>query len=256
MNNNIFFLDIEFGQIYGFCSRGMIPVEIGGIISTIKTDSLSIVRFVHHEFPYNGEVVLRKNLIDDLGNTIGLHETVVNTKIPEYQINFDPSYSLKSSDKKNIRNKAYRATFNKLRYYFDYLLNQYEIKQLAFFGSHEDLKILRRAGINISNLKVIDIQNMIYQKLQHLVSLDKVSKVIEFYSNENSINSTHFCYDIPLEYKHAIKPHRAIGDGCRMFLVYQEFVRDSQAFIEKSTHHLQKIFKKREREAKKNATSI
>lgn len=70
MNNNIFFLDLEFEQIYGFCRRDMIPIEIGGIISTIKTDSLSIVRFVHHEFSYNGEVVVRKNLIDDLEYTI------------------------------------------------------------------------------------------------------------------------------------------------------------------------------------------
>jgi hypothetical protein len=80
MNNNVFFLDMEFGAIYGSYRRDFIPLEIGGIISNFKTDSLSIVRFVHHEFPFDGDVVLRKNLIDDLGHTIGLSETVANTK--------------------------------------------------------------------------------------------------------------------------------------------------------------------------------
>jgi hypothetical protein len=250
MNNNVFFLDMEFGAIYGSCYKDYIPLEIGGIISNPKTDSLSSVNFVHHEFPYDGDVILRKSLTDDLGHTIGFSETVANTKRNEEQKKFDPSYILNSSDKIDRKKEAYRMSFKKLRDYFYDLIKKYNIKQLVFFGGSEDLKVLKKAHINISNLDILDIQHTIEQKLQYQFSLDKVSKVIEFYSNENSIGSTHFCYALPfpLKYRHVIKPHRAIGDGCRIFLVYQEFVRYPQAFIEKSTHHLQKIAK---REAKK-----
>jgi hypothetical protein len=244
MNNNVLFLDMEFGEIYGSCYRDHIPIEIGGIIYHLKTDSLS---FVNHEFLYDGNVVLRQNLTDDLGHTIGLSETVANTKRNEYQKKFDPSYSLNSSDKINIRKKAYRV-LKKLRYYFDDLVKRYHVKQLVLFGGNEDLNLLKKAHINISNLNMLDIQHTIEQELQYKLSLDKVSKVIKFYSNKNSIGSTHFRYTPPLQYRHVIKPHRAIGDAVRIFLVYKEFFRDSQAFIEKSTHHLQKIAK---REAKK-----
>ncbi len=244
MNNNVLFLDMEFGEIYGSDYRDHIPTEIGGIIYNLKTDSLS---FVNHEFLYDGDVVLRQNLTNNLGHTIGLSEWVENTKRNEYQKKFDPSYSLNYRDKIKIRKKAYRV-LGKLQYYFDDLVKKYHVKQLVLFGGSEDLNLLKKAHINISNLDRLDIQHTIGQKLQYQLSLDKVSRVIAFYSNKNSMGSTHFRYAVPPQYRQLIKPHKAIGDACRIFLVYKEFLRDSEAFIEKSTHHLQKIAK---REAKK-----
>jgi hypothetical protein len=242
MNNNVLFLDMEFGAIYGSYYRDFIPIEIGGIIYNLKTDSLS---FVNHKFLYDGDVVLRKNLTDDLGHTIGSSETVANIKRNEFQKKFDPSYSL--SDKRNIRKKAY-PVLGKLRYYFSDLVKRYHVKQLVLFGGNEDLKLFNKAHINISNLNILDIQYTIVQVLEYQFSLDKISRVIKFYSNKNFIGSTHFRYTFPHRYRHVIKPHRAIGDACRTFLVYKEFFRDSQAFIEKSIDHLYRIAK---REAEK-----
>lgn len=240
MKNNVLFLDMEFGAIYGSYYRDFIPIEIGGIIYHLNSSSLS---FVNHKFLYDGDVVLRKNLINDLGHTIGQSESVANININQYQKKFDPNYRLKSSDKSITRKKAYRM-LGKLRNYFDDLVKRYHVKQLVLFGGKEDLNLLNQAHINISNLDRLDIQHTIGQQLQYRLSLDKVSRIIEFDSNNNSIGSTHFRYTTPSRYRHVIKPHRAIGDACRIFLVHQEYFRDSPAFIEKSRHHLQQIAKR------------
>jgi hypothetical protein len=100
---------------------------------------------VNHEFLYDGDVVLRQNLTNDLGHTIGLSETVENTKRNEYQKKFDPSYSLNYSDKIKRRKKASRV-LGKLRYYFDDLVKRYHVKQLVLFGGSEDLNKFIKKG--------------------------------------------------------------------------------------------------------------
>ena len=47
--------------------------------------------------------------------------------------------------------------------------------------------------------------------------------IIGFDLTSTTIKSAHLSYTIPPQYQYVIKPHKAIGDAARMFLVDMEF---------------------------------
>jgi len=234
---SILFVDMEFGEIYGSFYRDFVPVEVGGVVHSPKNNSL---KFVNQKFLYDGDVVLRKNLTDEFGRTIGLSETVANTKRQQYQKTFDPTYKLSSQSKKTVKQGTYYL-FGQLRKYVHDIIVTHNITQLVIFGGQADLQMFKKANIDISHLSLLDIQQTITQELQQIISLEKVANIINFYTNRHSIGSRHFRYTLPSQYRHLMKPHRAIGDACRILLTYQEYHRASGEFLELSRQHITKI---------------
>ena len=60
-------------------------------------------------------------------------------------------------------------------------------------------------------------------QLKEQISLDRMSLIIGFGITSTTIKSAHLSYTIPPQYQYVIKPHKAIGDAARMFLVDMEF---------------------------------
>jgi len=135
---NIAFLDLEFGQVYGSYRRDFIPIEIGAVISGSEDDAPVLLS---KEFHCDIDLVLRKNITDPVGKTVGLEERVVNTGRKEHQKQFDPSYRLPKNGKKALRELS-NQTFIELREYTQALFNQYDIAQIVLFGGREDRNLL------------------------------------------------------------------------------------------------------------------
>jgi hypothetical protein len=193
-----------------------------------------------HQFLYDGDVVLRKNLTDELGRTIGLSETVANTKRQTYQRSFDPAYKLSAKNKRNVKKGTYYL-FCQLKKYIQDAIVTHSIQQIVLLGGHADLQMFEKANIDLSHLPLFDIQQTITQEIQQQLSLEKVSKIIKFYTKNHAIGSQHFRYALPSQYRQLMKPHRAIGDACRILLTYQEYHRSSDEFLELSRQHIKKI---------------
>jgi hypothetical protein len=54
----------------------------------------------------------------------------------------------------------------------------------------------------------------------------------------STITSAHFSYTLPEKFRYLIKPHKAIGDAARMFLVDLEFHQYPEKFKEQLTGHI------------------
>ncbi|WGV25504.1 hypothetical protein [Halotia branconii] len=227
------FLDMEWGQIYGSYRRDFIPIEIGAVISSLEDD---VPVLESKKFCNDIDIVIRKNIINDIGKTVGFSETVANIGKREYQKQFDHSYRLKKPDKRVARGLLIRV-LNDLRQYIHSLFRRYHVAQIVLFGGREDLNWLKKANVNISNIKIVDIQCVIRKEIHYLFSLDKISLIIAFYSNNKFFGSNNFRYPLPDRYKYLIKPHRAIGDACRIFVVYKEFYCAKSEFVQQCSSY-------------------
>ena len=55
---------------------------------------------------------------------------------------------------------------------------------------------------------------------------------------KSTVGSAHFSYTLPEKSRYLIKPHKAIGDAVRMFLVDLEFHQYPEKFGEQLTGHI------------------
>jgi len=81
-----------------------------------------------------------------------------------------------------------------------------------------------------------DIQRLLGMK-DHL-SLDRVSTIIGFSFSKARIRSMHFSYRVPPPLRHFIKPHRALGDAARIFLLSRELAEAGETFKARARAHL------------------
>lgn len=228
------FLDMEWGQIYGSYRRDFIPIEVGAVISGSE-DGMPVLE--SKKFCHDIDLVIRRNTINQIGKTIGFLEWVANIGREEYQKTFDPGYRLEKTDKIAARKLSLKA-LSDLRQYLHSLFKKYQVSQIVLFGGREDLNLLRKANIDISNITIIDIQHTLQKEVSYLFSLDKISLIICFYSSNKFFGSENLRYPLPDRYKYLIKPHRAIGDACRIFVIYEEFFKVKLDFVQRCRDYL------------------
>lgn len=115
------FLDMEWGQVYGSYRRDFIPIEVGAVISTSEDD---VPVLESKKFRHDIDLVIRRNIINQVGKTIGFSEWVSNIGRGEHQKPFDPSYRLKKTGKIAARNLSLKV-LSELRQYFHSLFKKY-----------------------------------------------------------------------------------------------------------------------------------
>ncbi|MBO1352183.1 MAG: hypothetical protein EBE86_034675 [Hormoscilla sp. GUM202] len=228
------FLDMEWGQIYGSYKRDFIPTEIGAIVYNSEND---VPILESKKLSYDIDIVIRKNIINQVGKTVGVSETVANTGRGEYQKRFDSSYILTENDLVAAR-KISHLSLHELGKYLHTLFNKHQVDRIILFGGHGDINIMRKARVNLSKLKIIDLQQIVKKETRHRFSLDKLSLIIGFYANRNLFGSKNFRYPLPKRYKYLIKPHKAIGDACRIFIVYKEFYGVKHEFVQQCRNYI------------------
>lgn len=228
------FLDLEWGQVYGSYRSHFIPTEVGSVISGSE-DGVPVLEC--RAFRHDIDLVMRKNIINQIGKTIGFSERVANIGQGEYQKPFDPKYRLNKTEKITAIRLS-RKVLDELRQYLYGLFEKYQISQIVLFGGREDLNLLRTANVNLSKIKIVDIQRIIKNKIRYLFSLDKISFIFGFYSNHKSFGSKNLQYPLPERYKYLIKPHKAIGDACRIFVIYEEFSKVEVEFLQQCRNYL------------------
>ena len=236
VSENCAFIDLEYGHVHGTCKRISMPIEVG---VTLYNEKKNVLNFNGRKFIHDIDLELWKNITDEYGNKIGVTTSVANLKKKEYNKAFNKSYELNKVQKKKSYKIAH-AAFRNFNFYMNDIMKNNHIDKLVFFGDSREKHAFNRANIDIEDFIWIDLQNEIKNEfdMKEQLSLDKISKAIEFRSTKSHIKSLNFKYEIPEKYKHIIKPHKAIGDAARIFLVYKEFSRNLDEFqVLINNHH-------------------
>ncbi|MFN3372890.1 MAG: hypothetical protein ACK44M_04905, partial [Chloroflexus sp.] len=127
-----------------------------------------------------------------------------------------------SSDERNHARRIEGQVIAKLGSYISSLLSQHAIRQLVVFGGNNDIILLKRGGVRFEQIKIIDLQHLLREATGFRFSLDKISYIVDFTANSESFGTSRKRYPVPTKYRRFVKPHRAIGDACRIFTIYQE----------------------------------
>jgi hypothetical protein len=226
---------MEFAGIYGTHQGMQIPIEIGVVIHQPDTDTLS---FAGKAFNRPIDVELWKNITDDVGKRINGQRRVFNLASPGHTKFFNKKYHLGTEDRKEARQTI--AGVHRDLQEFMQTLNQKNINSLVFFARHREMETFRYSRVKTDGFLIRDLQEEIRDSfhLKEHVSLDRVSLVTNFGITKSTISSAHFSYVLPEKFRYLIKPHKAIGDAARMFLIDREFRQYPEKFKEQLTGHI------------------
>lgn len=230
------YIDMEFAGIYGTHQKMQIPIEIGVVVHEPDSDALS---FTGKSFNRNIDVELWKNITDDVGKRIEGHRRVFNLTTRGRSKDFDKKFHLGTGGLKEAR-RIITAVHQDLRE-FMLSLNAMDIGILVFFARRREMETFRNSRVKTDGFLIRDLQEEIrssYHLKEH-VSLDRASLITNFLITKSTISSSHFSYPLPEKYRFLIRPHKAIGDAARMFLVDQEFHRYPEKFGERLTGHVE-----------------
>jgi hypothetical protein len=231
---NIAFVDLEFWTLYGSYRRDFIPIELGILIYNPVKDEIVIKGA---KFRCDVELVLRKNLINEYGKIIGVNEKVANLEKQQYNKPYDKTYKLTSPEKKCLREKCTK-NYYLLKAHLSKTFHEFNVTEIIFFGKTEDINQIKKSRFNLSDFNVLDMQEEVKKYTDTLFSLDKLSIIVKFKSDRVFFSSENFNYKIPKKYVHLIKPHRAVGDVARIFLIYREFFYNLDSFVEKCSEFI------------------
>jgi hypothetical protein len=236
MTPGIAYIDMEFAGIYGTHQSLQIPIEIGVAIHRPDADTLS---FSGRAFSHDIDVELWKNIIDDMGKRVQGQRRVFNLASRGHAKLFDKKVHMGEDGRKKAR-RAIGMVHRDLREFMQ-TFNQMDIGTLVFFARRREMEAFRDSRVNTEGFLIRDLQEEIRSSfhLKEQVSLDRVSLVIQFGMTPPGIRSSHLSYAVPEKFRYLVKPHKAIGDAARMFLVDQEFHRFPEKFEELLTGHLQ-----------------
>jgi hypothetical protein len=251
------YIDMEFAGVYGTHQRMQIPIEIGVVLHDPATDALS---FAGKPFQADIEVELWKNILNDVGKRVDARRRVFYLAEPARTRPFDHRFHLSPAGARKART-AIAAVNADLRLFMQ-ALNSRNIGTLVFFARQREMVAFRQARVRTDGFLARDLQHEIAHAMQlkEQISLDRMSLIIGFGITSTTIKSAHLSYTIPKQYQYVIKPHKAIGDAARMFLVDMEFgqyQKETRAGIE---DHILQYEKAREaariqREAEQGAVS-
>jgi hypothetical protein len=226
------YIDMEFAGIYGTHQGMQIPI----VIHQPDTTALS---FAGKAFDRTIDVELWKNITDDVGKRIYGQRRVFNLASPGHSENFDKKFHLGTEGRREAR-RAIAAVYQDLQKFMQ-ALNQKDIGTLVFFASRRETETFRYSRVKTDGFLIRDLQEEIRScfHLKEHVSLDRVSLVTHFGIAKSTVSSAHFSYTLPEKFRYLIKPHKAIGDAARMFLVDLEFHQYPEGFGEQLTGHLE-----------------
>ncbi|OPX61669.1 MULTISPECIES: hypothetical protein [unclassified Methanoregula] len=251
MNTSTAYIDMEFAGIYGTRQGMQIPIEIGVVIHHPESDTIT---FAGTAFSRPVDVELWKNVTDDLGKRIEGQRRVFNLASRGQTKNFDKKFHLGADGQREAR-RIIALVFKDLRTFMR-TLNRKDIGTLAFFARRREMETFRDCRIQTDGFIVRDLQDEIRSRfhLREHVSLDRVSLITDIGIMKTSIHSAHFTYTLPEKFRYLIKPHKAIGDAARIFLVDRELSRYPEEFGIQLTGHLREY--ERRKDSEKSAPDV
>lgn len=229
-------VDMEFGHVYG-THRGLVmPIEVGAVIYDPMTDEAD---FAGLNMKYDIEVEVWLNTTDALGRKTGVATHVVNPGRRHADIAYNPRHRLDHEGWRAAR-ETVAASFHDLGVFMERLCLEEEVDRFSFFAKNMECKALEMAGFDLAPYRCTDLQRDIKRALQmkDFLSLDRSACIIGFEAERGIIRSNRFSYAVPDRYLASIRPHSAVGDAARIFLLGREFYTGTERFLSEAETYL------------------
>ncbi len=236
VNENIAFLELKYGNIYGGYPNFYAIAEASLLVFETHSKRVFLESW-NNTIDIN--IVSVSSKVNELGNTIGKLREVINLRTGRVN-QYDEAFQLGEQDLDREFAKL-RNTKMWLQKFFMKNMRKYQFRDLITFDGNRDLFLCEKARVDFRNYNIVDMQKEITAETNYLFSLNKLAKVINFNFDHTSLRSNNLQYRLhPIAAKQ-IKPGAAAYDAVRLLMVHQEFREFHDDFLMKGALLLNKI---------------
>ena len=231
MRDNIAFLELKFGNIYGGYANFFAISDIALLVFDPSTNRIFIESLAINS---DVDVVWVNSRVNELGHTIGRSKQVVNLKTRRKKP-YKEDYSL-DEHALDFAFRKIRPTRRYIKSFFMKNFRKYNLQNLVTFDGKRDLFLCEKSGVQFRGMRVFDLQKALNKEFNYLFSLNKlgVATNIRYDEGDGNLKSNNLKYWLHPIAARQLKPRSAAWDAARMFMVYQEFNENHDDFTMKS----------------------
>jgi hypothetical protein len=243
VNENIAFLELKYGNIYGGYPNFYAISEIALLVFERGSNKIFLESWINQA---NVDIVDVYAETDELGHTTRRVREVLNMR----------------TNRRYAYNEEFRLTENDLQFAFRNLrstksavknfllknLNKYHFDDLIVFDGRRDIFLCERSDVNFGYINIVDIQKDLNRETDYLFSLNKLAKVIDFHTDRSYLRSNNLEYWLHPIAARQIVPGTAAFDAARLLMVFNEYTECHGDFMIKAAILLNKIQKKKDEE--------
>lgn len=236
MENNIAFLELKYGNIYGGFPNFFAIAEVSLLVFEGRSKKIFIETWINK---IDVDYVSVYSKTNELGHTIGRVKEVVNMRTGRVR----PFMEEFKVDKRALQYsfKQLRPVHNHVKRFLLNALRKYRIQTIVTFDGRRDIFLCERAGVRFGRTHIIDLQKDLNKETDYLFSLNKLAVIAGFDMDGSYLRSNNNEYWLhPIAAKQ-LYPGTAAWDAARLLMVFNEFHEHRADFLVRAQQLLNKI---------------
>lgn len=236
MENNIAFLELKYGNIYGGFPNFFAIAEVSLLIFEQRSKKIFIESFVNK---IDVDYVSVYSKTNELGHTIGRFKEVVNMRSGRRR----PFMEEFNIDKRALQYsfKQLRPVHNRVKRFMLDALRKYRIETIITFDGRRDIFLCERSGVRFGKTLIVDLQKELNKETDYLFSLNKLAVITGYDMDGSYLRSNNEEYWLhPIAAKQ-LYPGSAAWDAARLLMVHNEFYGHKADFLLRAQQLLNKI---------------
>ncbi len=236
MENNIAFLELKYGNIYGGFPNFFAIAEVSLLVFEKRSKKIFIESWVNRADVDYVSVISKTN---ELGHTIGREKEVINMRSGRKR----PFMEEFKVDKRALQYsfKQLKMVHSNVKRFLSNALRKYRIQTIVTFDGRRDIFLCERSGVRFNRINIVDLQKDLNKLTDYLFSLNKLSVIINFDMDGSYLRSNNLEYWLhPIAAKQLV-PGSAAWDAARLMMVYNEFNEHQADFLLRAQQLLNKI---------------
>jgi len=243
VNENIAFLELKYGNIYGGYPNFYAISEIALLVFERGSNKIFLESWINQA---NVDIVDVYAETDELGHTTRRVREVLNMR-SNRRFRYEEDFRLEEEELQYAFRNL-RSTKMAVRNFLLKNLNKYRFDDLIVFDGRRDIFLCERSGVDFSYVNIIDIQKDLNRETDYLFSLNKLAKVIDFHTDRSYLRSNNLEYWLHPIAARQIVPGTAAFDAARLLMVFNEYTEVHDDFMIKAAILLNKIQKRKDEE--------
>ena len=244
MNENIAFLELKYGNIYGGYPNFYAISEIALLVFERGSNKIFLESWINQA---DVDIVDVFAQTDELGHTTNRVREVLNMRTNQ-RFRYDEEFRLGERDLQYAFRNL-RSTKNAVRNFLHKNLRKYRFDDMIVFDGRRDIFLCERSGVSFDYVNIIDIQKDLNRETDYLFSLNKLATVIDFHTDQSYLRSHNLEYWLHPIAARQIMPGTAAFDAARLLMVFNEYTEFHGDFLLRAAKLLNKIQKRKAEQA-------
>lgn len=235
-NNNIAFLELKYGNIYGGFPNFYAISEIALLIFEEGTNKVFLESWVNNA---GVDIISVFSKTNEMGHTLGRMKEVINMRNGRRKP-YDEEFRLSEEELRNAFRQL-RPSQNAIKAFLLKNLKKYRFRDIITFDGRRDIFLCERTGVRLDRFNIVDLQKDLNKETDYLFSLNKLAVVINFDLDHSYIRSNNLEYWLHPIAIRQITPKSAAFDAARLLMVHNEYFFHREDFLMKAALLLNKI---------------